>query len=103
VDEPEQNSVRTSVADSRRGNSEATFDPEYAAFRATLLSLAQDGRCLSSQMEQGLPEADSPSVRAFLQRLDQFDEQVALRGLEPLRQWVQHLRSLILDKVATRL
>ncbi len=102
VAEPEHGAVRTTVADSRRSNSEAIFDPDYEAFRATLLSLAQDGHRMFSQMAQGLPEVDTHKVHAFLQRVDQFDEQVALRGLEPLRQWVHHLKRLILDKAATR-
>jgi hypothetical protein len=78
-----------------RNGSGPIFDPEHAAFRATLLSLAREGHRLLERIAEDHLEADSLAVLSLLQRIDQFEEQVAHRRLESVRRWVQQLKGLV--------
>jgi hypothetical protein len=101
VAEPGPNPVWTAVPARHRSVTETTFfDAEYAEIRATLLSLARDGHRLLGRIAADHAEPDSRVVRGFLQRIDQFDEQVAQHDLEPVRRWVHQLKCLVLDTAA---
>jgi hypothetical protein len=80
--------------------SETTFDSEYAALRATLLSLARDGHRLIGRIATDHLEADSRAVRGFLLRIDQFDELVTHHHIDPVRSWAHHLKCRVLDTAA---
>jgi hypothetical protein len=79
----------------------ALFDPEYAAFRAALLSLARDGHRLLARDAEGRPEASPLAVHDVLRRVDQLEEWAARYGVEPVQRWLQKIRRLILDKVTS--
>jgi hypothetical protein len=73
------------------------FDPDYAAFRRRLQSLASDGHRLVKRVSSNPGGAAGRHVRSFLRRIDRFDELAATRGLEPVRRWVHRLRSIVLE------
>jgi hypothetical protein len=80
-----------------RGGPGTFFDPEYAAFRRMLQSLASDGHRLINRIPCQSPGVPGPRVRRFLRRIDQFDELAEARGLEPVRRWAHRLRSIVLE------
>jgi hypothetical protein len=98
--EPERNPVWAAIPSRPGSVSDTTFDPEHAALRATLLSLARDGYRLMGRIAEGNLEVDSRAVRGFLQRIDQFDELAADHRIEPVRTWAHHLKCQVLDAVA---
>jgi hypothetical protein len=100
VAEPERTPVRAALPSRAEIVSDTTFDPEYAALRAKLLSLARDGNRLIARLAGGNPEVDPRAVRGFLQRIDQFDELAADRRIDPVRSWAHHLKCRVLDEVA---
>jgi len=83
--------------------SEPSDDPDYAAMRATLLSLAREGHRLLGPIAEPHIPADSRAARGFLQRIDQFEEQLARQGIEPIRRWVHNLKCRVLDSAANHL
>jgi hypothetical protein len=97
--EPGRDAVGAGTPIGNRGDPVATFDPEYAAFRATLLSLARDGHRLLGRIAEGYSDIDPREVRDFLRRIDRFEEEAARHRAEPVRRWLHHVRSLILDQV----
>jgi hypothetical protein len=80
-----------------RAGRESFFDPDYAAFRRNLQSLASDGHRLVKRVSGNAPGATGRQVRRFLRRIDRFDELAAARGLEPVRRWAHRLRSIVLE------
>ena len=100
VAEPARNPVWPAVPSTPESVLGTTFDLEYAALRATLLSLARDGYRLMDRIAEDNPEVDSRAVRGFLQRIDQFDELAADHRFESVRSWAQHLKCRLLDAVA---
>jgi hypothetical protein len=97
VAEPGRNAVWNDPRGQRREGPETFLDPDYAAFRRMLLSLASDGHRLFNRIRCGSPAANGRRVRSFLRRMDQFDELVEARGLEPIRRWARRLRSIVLE------
>ena len=87
----------------RLSMSEPSNDPDYLAMRATLLSLAREGYRLLGPIAEPHAAADSRATRGLLQRIDQFEEQVARWGMEPIRRWVQSLKCRVLDSAADNL
>jgi hypothetical protein len=83
----------------RRPGPDAYFDPDYAAFRRRLQSLASDGHRLVKRASGKSPGGIGRQVRRFVQRIDRFDQLAAARGLEPVRRWAHRLRSVILEFV----
>jgi hypothetical protein len=81
---------------------ESFFDPDYVAFRSTLQSLATDGRRLVSRISRDPPSTTSRMIRAFIRRIDRFDEQAAARGLEPVQRWARRLKGLVLQAAEDR-
>jgi hypothetical protein len=77
------------------------FDPEYAAFRAALPSLARDGQRLLGRIAEGYLEANPREVDDFLRQIDRLEEEAARYRLEPVQRWLHNVRCLILDKAAT--
>jgi hypothetical protein len=100
VAKPARNPLWADMPSRPESLSETTFDPEYAALRTTLLSLARDGYCLIGRIAEGNLEVDPRAVRGFLQRIDQFDELAADHRIDPVRSWAQHLKCRVLDAVA---
>jgi hypothetical protein len=92
--------VWTVIPSRHQSVSETTFDSEYAALRATLLSLARDGYRLIGRITEDNLEVDSRAVRGFLQQIDRFDELAADHRIEPVRSWAHHLKCRVLDAVA---
>jgi hypothetical protein len=84
-----------------RSVSENYFDPEYAALRATVLSLARDGHHLLTRSARNQYQPDSRALRRLLQRIDRLDEHLAHRGQVPVQRWVHQLKRLLLDRAAT--
>ena len=87
----------------RLSMSEPSDDPDYAAMRATLLSLAREGYRLLGPIAKPHAAVDSRTTRGLLQRIDQFEEQVAKQGMEPIRRWVHNLKCRVLDSAAHNL
>jgi hypothetical protein len=81
---------------------ETFFDPDYAAFRRMLQSLARDGHRLVKRVSRDAPGSAARQVRRFLQRIDRFDALAATRGLEPVRRWTHRLRSIVLELAEDR-
>jgi hypothetical protein len=100
VAEPGRNPVWSAIPSRPESVSDTTFDPEYAALRATLLSLARDGYRLIGRIADDNLEVDSRAVRGFLQQIDQFDELAAEHRIDPVRSWAHHLKCRVLDAVA---
>ena len=100
VAEPGRNPGWAATPSSPESFSDTTFDPEYAALRGTLLSLARDGHRLIGRIALDHLEADSRAVRGFLQRIDQFDEVTSEHRIDPVRNWAHHLKCRVLDAVA---
>jgi hypothetical protein len=98
--EPRRNPVWAAIPDRPVSDSDTTVDPEYAALRATLLSLARDGYRLIGRITEDNLEVDSRAVRGFLQQIDRFDELAADHRIEPVRSWAHHLKCRVLDAVA---
>jgi hypothetical protein len=91
---PAPDPARAAIPTGLGGDPGAIFDPEYAAFRATLLALAREGHRLLGRIAEGHPEADSRAVRDFLRRLDLFEERAARSGWATPRRWLRNLRGL---------
>jgi hypothetical protein len=100
VAEPGRNPVSAAIPSRPESGSNTTSDPEYVALRATLLSLARDGRRLIGRIAEDNLEVESRAVRGFLERIDQFDELAADHRIDPVRNWAHHLKCRVLDAVA---
>ena len=87
----------------RLSTSDSSYDPDYAALRATLLALAREGYRLLGPNPADHAAVDSRAARGLLQRIDQFEEQVARQEMEPIRRWVHKLKCRVLDSAATEL
>jgi hypothetical protein len=81
---------------------ESPFDPDYAAFRAMLQSLATDGQRLVGRIPGSSSPTLSRQVRSYLRRIDRFDELAAARGVETVRRWAHRLKSLVLQVAENR-
>jgi hypothetical protein len=92
-----RNPIWNDPPEQRRTGPETFFDPDYAAFRRRLQSLASDGHRLVKRVSRNAPGAAGRQVRSFLRRIDRFDELAATRGLEPVRRWAHRLRSIVLE------
>jgi hypothetical protein len=79
---------------------DTTVDPEYAALRATILSLARDGHRLIGRITDDDLNVNSRAVRGFLQRIDQFHELTANHRTDPVRSWAHRLKCRVLDAAA---
>jgi len=95
--DPGRNPAWDEPPDRRCGGPETFFDPDYAAFRRMLLSLASDGQKLVRRIPHDSPGATDRRLRSFLRRIDRFDEVVEARGLEPVQRWAHRLRSLVVE------
>jgi len=84
-----------------RSVSEIFFDPEYAALRATVLSLARDGHHLLNRSARNHSRPDSRALGRLLRRIDRLDLELAHRGGVPVQRWVHQLKCLLLDRAAT--
>ena len=100
VNEPRRNPIWTAIPSRPESVADATFDPEYAALRATLLALARDGYRLIGRIADDNLDVDSRAVRGFLQRIDQFDEVTSEYRIDPVRNWAHHLKCRVLDAAA---
>jgi hypothetical protein len=100
VVKPGRKPVRAAMPSRPESISETTFDPEYAAFRTTLLTLARDAYCLIGRIADDNLDVDSRAVREFLQRIDQFDALAADHRIDPVRSWTRQLKCRVLDAVA---
>jgi hypothetical protein len=100
VPEPGRDAVGVAIPIRRQSDPETMFDPEYAAFRGALLSLARDGHRLLGLMAEGHRAVDSHAVHVFLEQIDQLEEEAARHRLEPVQRWLHNVRCLILDKTA---
>jgi hypothetical protein len=98
VPKPGRDTVGVAIPTSRRSDPETMFDPEYAAFRAALRTLANDGHRLLGRIAEGHLKADPHAVHDFLRQIDQLEEEAARHHLDPVRRWLHKVRCLILDK-----
>jgi hypothetical protein len=81
---------------------EAPFDPDYAAFRTMLESLATEGHRLVTHLSRDSSPAAFRRVRGLLRRIDRFDELARARGIETVRRWADRLKDLVLEVVQDR-
>lgn len=101
--EPGRNPVWTPLPSAHLSVSEPSDDPDYAALRATLLSLAREGSRLLGPNPQDHAATDPRAARGLLQRIDQFEEQVDRQGMEPVRRWVHALKCRVHKQAAADL
>jgi len=98
--EPGRDTVGSDIPIGCRGDPQTMFDPDYAAFRGAILSLARDGHDLLRRIAEGGTEADPRDVRDFLRRIDRLKEEASRHRAEPVRRWLRQVRCLILDQAA---
>jgi hypothetical protein len=98
---PGRDAVGGTIAIRSQSEPGTMFDPDYAAFRSALVSLACDGHRLLGRIAEGYLEANPHEVDDFLLQIDRLEEEATRYRLEPVRRWLHSVRCLILDKAAS--